>query len=387
MVKANQTHNQNLIGYYSVNGIAFDSKINAMKACAPGEFPTWHFMENCNPLFDWTKEPVGSLTDWYRKRAEQIRNKYDRVLLLFSGGIDSVAVLRTFVDNNIPLDGIISYGSFSIPDYENYSRNQEVVRVAIPYVQELAKKRGIKLDHYLLDDVPLYSFYDNESWAHNTSQRAFSPEVALWGQQYRDRYILNHCEAGNTVLLRGTDKPRVAVDNGQWKINYLDLMASLYNPWVKTHDNLYYDFFFWTPDMPEVTCKQAHTIRNYLQENPIDQETFTNIFTRQSTKFNHEIYYQYIDPIIYKDYISDVPGQQKSYFSVGKSSGQNLYIKEDAFMTYATAQQKQNWLNGINHIANQVDLMYYNGAPTEDNLVQHFLTSGIRCFWSKDFNF
>jgi hypothetical protein len=262
-----------------------------------------------------------------------------------------------------------------------------VVRVAIPYVQELAKKRDIKLNHYLLDDVPLYSFYDNENWAHEATQRYFSPEVALWSQHHRDRYILNHCEAGNTVLLRGTEKPRVLIDNDQWKISYLDLAASLHNPWARTHDNLYYDFFFWTPDMPELTCKQAHVIRNYFLENLIDDETFTKLFLRQSKKFNHELYYQYIDPIIYKDYINDVPGQEKSYFSVGKNYGQNLHIKEDAFMTYATEQQKQNWKNGVAYIANQIDVGYYNNAVNESNLVQNFLTSGVKGIWSKDFNF
>lgn len=382
-----QNHNQNLVGYYTVNGVSFLNKIQALKACAPGEFPQWHFMENCNPLFDWTKEPVGSLSDWYRKRAEQIRNKYDRVLLFLSGGIDSISVLRTFVDNNIPLDGVVTYGSFSVPDYENYRKNQEVTQVAIPYIRELEKKRGIKLNHYLLDDVPFYSFYDNKDWIHEVTQRTFTPEVALWSQHHRDPYILKNCEAGSTVLLRGTDKPRISVDNGQWKISYLDLMASLHNPWIRTHDNLYYDFFYWTPDMPEVTCKQAHTIRNYFNENPIDDDTFNILFSRQGVKFDHELYYQYIDPIIYKDFVSDVPGQEKSYFSLGKSSGQNLYIKEDAFMAYATEQQRKNWLDGINYIANQVDLTYYNGTPNEENLVQHFLSTGIKGFWSKDFVF
>jgi hypothetical protein len=139
--------------------------------------------------------------------------------------------------------------------------------------------------------------------------------------------------------------------------------------------------------MPEVTCKQAHTIRNYFNENPIDDDTFNILFSRQGVKFDHELYYQYIDPIIYKDFVSDVPGQEKSYFSLGKSSGQNLYIKEDAFMAYATEQQRKNWLDGINYIANQVDLTYYNGTPNEENLVQHFLSTGIKGFWSKDFVF
>jgi hypothetical protein len=171
----------------------FNDKISALAACSKGQWPEWHFMEDTYG-FNWTQEPIGDLTDWYRARALQLRSKYDRILLLFSGGIDSITVLRTFVDNNIPLEGLVSYGSFGLHDYEKYIHNQEIARVAIPYVQELQRAKNIKLDHYLLDERPYYNFYDNNTWTDDYQHNCYSPETGIWTQLYKDPWILNHCE-------------------------------------------------------------------------------------------------------------------------------------------------------------------------------------------------
>jgi len=48
-----------------------------------------------------------SLDFLYALRARQLREKYDYLVLYFSGGADSTNILKTFIDNNIFLDEIV----------------------------------------------------------------------------------------------------------------------------------------------------------------------------------------------------------------------------------------------------------------------------------------
>ena len=56
---------------------------------------------------DWTKEPIKSLKQLFKERAEQIRDLYDYLIIYFSGGSDSITVLNSFLDNNIPVDEVV----------------------------------------------------------------------------------------------------------------------------------------------------------------------------------------------------------------------------------------------------------------------------------------
>ena len=63
---------------------------------------------------DWTTEPEPGvpLSEYYRRRAQQIRDKYDYVVLLYSGGPDSNNILHAFVHNGIKIDEIVNINSY-----------------------------------------------------------------------------------------------------------------------------------------------------------------------------------------------------------------------------------------------------------------------------------
>ena len=70
---------------------------------------SYHLFDSAYEALDWTAEPKSSLDELYKLRAWQIRDKYKYVVLAFSGGADSSNVLDTFIENNIPLDEIVTY--------------------------------------------------------------------------------------------------------------------------------------------------------------------------------------------------------------------------------------------------------------------------------------
>ena len=57
--------------------------------------------------FNWRSRLNVPLTDLYRLRAQQLRDKYDYLILWFSGGADSTTILQSFIHNGIHLDEVI----------------------------------------------------------------------------------------------------------------------------------------------------------------------------------------------------------------------------------------------------------------------------------------
>ena len=56
---------------------------------------------------DWTIEPETSLDQLMSEFAWRLRNRYERLILLWSGGTDSHTIYNIFRTNQIPIDEII----------------------------------------------------------------------------------------------------------------------------------------------------------------------------------------------------------------------------------------------------------------------------------------
>ena len=70
-------------GYYTV-GDKFKtySKLEAIEEMArTGIHLEWHFNKPYYESFDWKKEPAESLDELYRRRAQEIRDRYDYIVL------------------------------------------------------------------------------------------------------------------------------------------------------------------------------------------------------------------------------------------------------------------------------------------------------------------
>jgi hypothetical protein len=385
------------LGYYVVNGIQYRNKTMALLACRNGQWPEYYFNDDVFSMHDWTIEPSDTLTEIYKKRALQIREKYEKVILLFSGGIDSVTVLRSFVDNDIPIDGIVSYGAFSANNPESLLRNAEIYNCAIPYIKKLEKKTGKKLPYHLIDDWPMMQKMSDESWLFSTNGSSLSPETYAYNFHTHDSFVQDIMSQGRTVLLRGIDKPRVMYD-GRWHIRFLDCQTGgFHTSGLMTDETNWYDvdYFFWTRDMPELLIKQGHVIKNwfesYFAQNPQMVGLRDALFAapgchNPKSTFKNENYYTWIDPLIYGDYLSDLPGQEKSYFSVGKSSHVNSMIKDHVFFDYAPEAVKKVWDHGIDFARSAIDPMYLNGFDGNNEVDRNtFIEKGYVGQWTRPY--
>ena len=136
------------VGYYVVNGKKYSNKFHALTQCTGGEYPVWHFNNEVFDKCDFTKNPKDDLYELYKKRAIQLREEYDQVVIYFSGGIDSYVILKTFLENKIKIDGVIVCGTWKLDSKlptENHN-TLEQNKVAVPLLEELEKTYNVKLD-------------------------------------------------------------------------------------------------------------------------------------------------------------------------------------------------------------------------------------------------
>jgi hypothetical protein len=88
--------------YYQVGPKQFQSKILAItESTVSGQPVEFIFNDQLYSKFNWTVEPDLTLEQLYAARAWELRNKYDYLVLHFSGGADSTNILETFIKNNI----------------------------------------------------------------------------------------------------------------------------------------------------------------------------------------------------------------------------------------------------------------------------------------------
>ena len=371
------------LGFYEVNGKRFKSKLEALQSCKNKEWPTWNFNNEIFNKFNWTKEPKQSLYELYKIRAQQLREKYDRIILFYSGGIDSTTMLRSFVDADIKIDAIVSYGCFGLNNNKDMLRNLEIYRSAIPYIKELQKNYKHKLNYYLLDDWQQFLKFSDESWTTVSGTSSLRPEGYAFNFFHENNFIQNIMSQGRTVLLRGVDKPRIRYDEvtKRWSLCFLDSAITGLDSHGLTETNNWYDieYFYWTPDLPELLCKQAHLIKRTFTDYPLEFKQ--KMFGEGNDNFDTNEYYNYIDPLIYSKYTSQIIGQKRNYFTLGKGGSNNITLKDTEFFQFADQKYKDIWFAGMKHVVNTVDEMYFNrpGLPG-------FIRKGFVGMWTQQYD-
>ena len=359
---------QEKLGVYRVGDFKFYSKLEAIEMQSKtGIHPHWDFNEAVFSTYDWTQEPAERLTDLYRRRAEQLREKYDYIVLFYSGGSDSQTVLESFVDNDIHINEIVSWSNYEATKDKNHFFNAETYCVAIPEIERFKKKHP-GLQHRILDlsQLTVNSFLETDAkfdWIYNQNSY-FTP-----GTTAKNDLPLKIPEWHNILLsgkrlclLWGMDKPRIYHEDERFCVKFLDIVdngpsvrsiAGL-NPW---HDEL----FFWTPDLPQIVIKQAHVIKNYLNQN-FDKSPF---ISHEVSKLAYKIHQgqKYwlnnhgVHRLIYPNWNIDT-------FSVGKSSSVIFTRRDDWFRNMQHDRSRNIWKMGIEKLWNSLP-DYWKNDPLD----------------------
>lgn len=330
----------NMFGYYTVGDYYTYSKLDAIEvAQATNSKVVWHFRDAEWDAVDWRSEPKETLFDLYTKRALQLREKYDYIVLLYSGGADSHNMLNVFVRNGIHLDEIMQFTNMEASGNQNDFWNAELFKVAIPITQQVIDIFRLRTKHRIVDvsdDLTTLDkkFPDLSHWLYgrgshlNLNGRVWS-RIRHYHKDYKDLM-----DQGKKVcFLFGWDKPPIfnllsPTHPGKvfYGIMFRDTMETVYNPMDQMANSTYIhnEAFYWSPDVSDIVVKQAHTVRRFLETVPANHpwmSTTTNY--QQGTVYRdgrpHHLTMDGMHSLIY-------PFWDIKTFSVGKPS--NMIVGE-----------------------------------------------------------
>lgn len=293
-------------GYWQVDGEYYPNKVRAIIAAQHrGLGPdgiTFHYNDQWWDQARWDIEPAQSLQELYVARARQLRERYKTLIIRFSGGADSMNIIRTFVDNNIKID-VIALNTWQQPDADPWlcTQNIEKKLVALPYVEKL-KAQGVEFELVVNDYYPTLSVLgDDPAWIFDIDAPRFNlmdicAHRALTTSEF-DRW-----NDPSTAVVAGIDKPKVYMREGKiWFWSQGDIWHSL----VNKANNMIPEPFYWTADMPEIPIKQSHVVKQFFQAHPDLMKTWDGKLFRAGSKPN-------LIPLIYPHYFGDQdPTQSK----------------------------------------------------------------------------
>jgi hypothetical protein len=263
-------------GEYRVGSSVYVNKMDALaEHVKTGQPITWHLFEEELSRLDLKKEPEESLAELYAKRARELREEYDHLVVHFSGGTDTSAIINIFIENDIHVDELF------IRTYDRETRHrefligkdpegQEAEDITLPLAQHIKETYWphITITHVdfsqgLIDrmksDVLWYKDYRSCSIDPNSIMRSdWDMLVPRWRTMAERGLKIGH--------IVGKEKPRVRLDDVGFYIQYSDIDHQDYIAPRKLDLPYHIEMFFWHPSTVKMQLKQAHTLRRCWSE-------------------------------------------------------------------------------------------------------------------------
>ena len=277
--------------YYDNDNKIYPLKNEALKTKKDLKF---YFHDDFFIKQQWKVEPTESLNELYKQRAQQIRDKYEYVVLCYSGGADSTQILESFYYNNIHIDEILVVGALSQDSEKSVDENHngDLYHNVFPTLNQF-KLPNTKIT--LID----YTKYFNDP--------NFFTLIKQYGPEYHN-YIGTYSSVHNLfwydlplffrsdkqiAFIFGAEKPKVIYhkDTGKFCATFMDSSLTdygfRYNYGSGKRVNFYTD-----PDAIKLMIKQHHVVKNFLLENIIGKDPM--IYDRFQVD-----YFSNVRPIIY----------------------------------------------------------------------------------------
>jgi hypothetical protein len=269
---------QDIFGFFEVGKAKFYSQIEAIEVSKRFNLPIkWNFNDEAFSSYNWLIEPEETISQLYIKRCEQLREKYDYLVLFYSGGADSDNILNHFIDNNIKLDEVVSIVNYEGSQDKLSVWNAEIFEVAIPNIERMRNKQPnlkhtiIDMTEIILENYKSLNFDDiysiNACWTPFTSIRG---NLKMTQEHWR-KLFSNGKKVG---FIYGIDKPKLIIDKEQnfnFSFSCLGVTNAIPPSIQRRNSDWEFDeLFYWSPDFPKIVIKQCHIIKNFFKRNGIE---------------------------------------------------------------------------------------------------------------------
>jgi hypothetical protein len=355
--------NKDRLGYYQVGFKKFYNKTMALlENHRTGYEVEWVFNDDVYSKIDWSLPIEIPLMELYKKRALQLRERYDYLIMYYSGGADSTNALHAFIDNNIFIDELIMHMPEPVQktvnghDTSNLNYYSEVEYAAVvhlkKYKNNIHPNTKIKIQDFSKTGMELLN---REDWF-DTSPLGLS--VSISGilrqvtQEYDSHYLKIQDLGKSTCYIMGIDKPLVWNDGTDYYGFFMDTSAYHYinpvdfNKSASIVDTVTTEFFYWTPDMPEIVIKQAQEIKRHYDSNPLIKWMAEASLTKHITEYRDILH-----PVIYPNYTCEK-------FQTEKPSTHILRPMDNWFWQTASEKVQHNYLNTIDYLEKNTNPKY-----------------------------
>lgn len=351
------------LGYYQVSDKIFYSKPEALiEATRVNHWPEWKFNIKTYAGLDWAQEPAQDLRELYRRRAQQLRDQYDYIRLECSGGSDSTTVAFSFLLNGIHLDEVIFRypklgekgvsGDASNTKAENTLSEYEFAAKPLLHWIRTNFPNTVVREHDFSENMLAQEATRNESWVFRTRDW-FQP---AHGDKYDQFNVPEHrviADSGKKIcVLLGIEKPRVCLINQDWYCYFSDVQANSAHPIVGDYTNITNEYFYWTPDMPEITVKQAHMVRHWFDHAYNSQ--LKNLLEWPNYSISKRTAYEsLVKSIIYPDY------DQETWQTAKPTD--SFYNEMDTwfYTNFAETKLYTAWLRGLEFLVDKIDPKFF----------------------------
>lgn len=371
------------LGYYTIGDKIFTSKVEACLHATkvynqlqlthnidPKQIIKWHFHNDVFSKYNWKLESEKSLDELYDERAKNLRQQYDYIIVSYSGGADSHNVVMSFLRQNLHIDEIVvTYfheitKNYSVVDPNNtLPRNFHEAEYQLqirPRLQELSAAMPRTKISILDTTQSVIDFFDknsDESWIFKVREELNPVDAARYNLSKFAAIERNLDTNKKIAIIMGVDKAKVKIDerNNEVFIQFIDRTTNQVpiGEHLKQYNNVTMEFFYWSPNACELLCKQAHTVKKWLEENEFLQKFFKTNFVR--LKDHRVVTDRILRNVLYSTW-------KKEWFQSDKCQ-HDWYAEHDEWFIQGLANTVQHslWQSGINFVITHCEpyLQYY----------------------------
>jgi hypothetical protein len=367
------------LGYYSIDDKEFDSKILAcIYASTNNKKVVWNFNNSIFEKYRWDIEPIETLDQLYDRRAKEIREKYDYVIISYSGGADSHNIVESFLRQNLFIDELLintmseGNGNFMPITKENKTAHNasasEHVLQTIPRLKEIENRSPktkitiVDLTRFLFD---FFLLYKDASWI-ETKREGLNPlNVTRYNYLYFSEVRKKFDKDKTIAIVLGVEKPRTYIHSktNDFYIRFNDRASNIasVNDFTKEYPNSTVEYFYWSPDAIDILCKQAHTIKRWIEINPEYRKFWIgSSLNKEIFRLIHE---RLLRTIIYSTWNND-------WYQADKST-RDWYSEFDSWFIHGHSGTKSHniWLEGIKYVESKAGNFVNRKNNVADGLI------------------
>jgi hypothetical protein len=265
-------------------GMYYDNKYQALLNAKNNPTTTYifYYHDHIWKNYDLTTLGRTPLRDLYKQRAQQLRNRYDYLVLHYSGGSDSHNILQTFIRNNIKLDEItvrwakpLMDGKFYNPNNTDVSANNSPSEWDYVIKPELEKLR-ISNPEIKINIVDFTEKISNQSYDEDhlvkriltlNSSRGALGSIAMRLEEDDENKLTTLGTNTNVGHIFGIEKPMLFLKNNKLFFYFTDTAFESMLMTRASEENRA-EAFYWAPDFPELTMEQLYQVGLYFKMNP-----------------------------------------------------------------------------------------------------------------------